>query len=125
MHVPVSIENHFRRPIQSFVPRRHSQIGKAAVCKTVYSRFKSGCRLHPLNPFKSRASGGIGRHDGLKIRCPQGHEGSSPSSPTKIAFKTKALKLFSYRWHGRRGMDARTASQPEYPLSESCSWPKS
>lgn len=24
---------------------RHSQIGKAAVCKTVYSRFKSGCRL--------------------------------------------------------------------------------
>lgn len=25
---------------------RHSQIGKAVVCKTMYSRFESGCRLH-------------------------------------------------------------------------------
>lgn len=31
----------------------------------------------------SRASGGIGRRSGLKIRGPQGHEGSSPSSPTE------------------------------------------
>ena len=28
------------------------------------------------------ASGGIGRHDGLKIRWAQALEGSSPSSPT-------------------------------------------
>ncbi len=70
------------RPIKSKRPRRHSQIGKAAVCKTVYSRFKSGCRLHSFKTPLSRASGGIGRHDGLKIRCPKGLEGSSPSSPT-------------------------------------------
>ena len=31
-----------------------------------------------------RESGGIGIHDGLKIRCPNGLEGSSPSSPTSI-----------------------------------------
>ena len=27
-------------------------------------------------------SDGIGSHNGLKIRCPSGREGSSPSSPT-------------------------------------------
>ena len=73
------------RPIKSNVPRRHSQIGKAAVCKTVYSRFKSGCRLHFFVSPVSGASGGTGRHDGLKIRCPKGLEGSSPSSPTTSA----------------------------------------
>ncbi len=74
------------RPIESNVPWRHSQIGKAAVCKTVYSRFKSGCRLHFFVSPVSGASGGTGRHDGLKIRCPKGLEGSSPSSPTMGAY---------------------------------------
>ena len=40
--------------IQSIALGRHSQIGKAAVCKTVYSRFKSGCRLHFLYPSFGR-----------------------------------------------------------------------
>lgn len=26
--------------------RRHGQVGKAMVCKTMYPRFESGCRLH-------------------------------------------------------------------------------
>ena len=42
------IESPSIRSIESSDPWRHSQIGKAAVCKTVYSRFKSGCRLHSL-----------------------------------------------------------------------------
>jgi hypothetical protein len=29
--------------------RRHGQVGKAMVCKTMYPRFESGCRLHFLN----------------------------------------------------------------------------
>ncbi len=32
---------------------RHSQVAKAAVCKTVILRFKSGCRLHFLNSVPS------------------------------------------------------------------------
>ncbi len=80
------------RPIKSNVPWRHSQIGKAAVCKTVYSRFKSGCRLHSFVSPVSRASGGIGRHDGLKIRCPKGLEGSSPSSPTTRTYDGSFLE---------------------------------
>ncbi len=32
---------------------------------------------------RSGPDGGIGRHDGLKIRCPQGREGSSPSPGTR------------------------------------------
>ncbi len=37
---------------------RHSQIGKAAVCKTVYSRFKSGCRLQLSSDFSCQESAG-------------------------------------------------------------------
>lgn len=39
---------------------RHSQIGKAAVCKTVYSRFESGCRLQlPLVPLSGVPAGAV------------------------------------------------------------------
>ena len=37
-----------------------------------------------LSTSVSWAGGGIGRRSGLKIRCPQGREGSSPSPPTII-----------------------------------------
>ena len=93
MSFAATIEYLPRRPIKSKEPWRHSQIGKAAVCKTVYSRFKSGCRLHFFVSPVSGASGGTGRHDGLKIRCPKGLEGSSPSSPT-----TSAHDAFFFEW---------------------------
>ncbi len=35
------------RNIRSLSERRHSQVAKAAVCKTVIHRFESGCRLQP------------------------------------------------------------------------------
>ncbi len=38
--------------------------GKAEACKAFIPRFESGCRLQ----YFSWASGGIGIHDGLKIR---------------------------------------------------------
>ena len=42
--VDVDGSNPFARSI-FFSERRHSQVAKAAVCKTVIPRFKSGCRL--------------------------------------------------------------------------------
>ena len=32
-------------PVSRSIKRRHSQVAKAAVCKTVLHRFESGCRL--------------------------------------------------------------------------------
>ena len=37
---------------RSRTKRRHSQVAKAAVCKTVIHRFESGCRLH-IREWKS------------------------------------------------------------------------
>ncbi len=42
--VDVDGSNPFARSILKSI-RRHSQVAKAAVCKTVIPRFKSGCRL--------------------------------------------------------------------------------
>ena len=42
--VDVDGSNPFARSILKPI-RRHSQVAKAAVCKTVIPRFKSGCRL--------------------------------------------------------------------------------
>ena len=36
-------------------PRRHSQVAKAAVCKTVIHRFESGCRLHEYQGLRQTA----------------------------------------------------------------------
>ena len=53
--VDVDGSNPFARSIRYI--RRHSQVAKAAVCKTVIHRFKSGCRLQIkgltdlVNPF--------------------------------------------------------------------------
>ena len=44
--VDVDGSNPFARSI--FYKRRHSQVAKAAVCKTVIPRFKSGCRLQGI-----------------------------------------------------------------------------
>ena len=33
------------KPEKEFILRRHSQVAKATVCKTVIPRFESGCRL--------------------------------------------------------------------------------
>ena len=41
--VDVDGSNPFARSMKC---RRHSQVAKAAVCKTVIHRFESGCRLH-------------------------------------------------------------------------------
>ena len=35
------------KKIRFLSERRHSQVAKAAVCKTVIHRFESGCRLQP------------------------------------------------------------------------------
>jgi hypothetical protein len=45
--VDVDGSNPFARSI-FLTERRHSQVAKAAVCKTVIPRFKSGCRLQTL-----------------------------------------------------------------------------
>jgi hypothetical protein len=39
--------------------------------------------------------GGIGRHNGLKIRCSYEREGSSPSSPTIIFLTTSENGLYN------------------------------
>ncbi len=40
-----------------------------------------------------RASGGMALHDGLKIRWPQGREGSTPSLPIKLIRAVGAVWL--------------------------------
>ena len=60
-----------------------------------------------------RRSGGTGRRAGLKIPCPQGHEGSSPSSgttPFPVAWCTTG--------GGRTGEDRRAISEPRTRLTK-------
>src|SRR5659263_236935 len=59
-----------------------------------------------------RRSGGTGRRAGLKIPCPQGHEGSTPSSGTKAIRRAgnKPLSaLYCLSWCRRRGENGRGA----------------
>ena len=81
--------------------RRHSQVVRQRPAKPLYSGSNPDAAsnsflspsLFPHGGFSAesrpshtdtspRASGGIGIHDGLKIRSPQGDAGSIPASPT-------------------------------------------
>ena len=54
-------------------------------CLVPHGGFSTEFR-HSHTETSLRASGGIGIHDGLKIRSPQGDAGSIPASPTNLSF---------------------------------------
>ena len=72
---------------------RHSQIGKAAVCKTVYSRFDSGCRLQLSPVFPCDAPAGTPVPFGAKNGC------TSTGRVVELAYTTdlKSVSLAGLR----------------------------
>jgi predicted nucleic acid-binding Zn ribbon protein len=68
-------------------PAKDPRCGSAR-CPPLRSRRRTPSRSHPGRDRRRTGcrSGGIGRRGGLKIRCPQGLEGSSPSFGTAAAF---------------------------------------
>jgi hypothetical protein len=95
---------------------------KGEVCKTSIQRFDPARRLHfPLRALTLLAcrSGGTGRRSGLKIRGPQGRQGSNPCSGTSAPHAPRRV--------GRQTKKRRAAYAARLPpvayLKERCqSW---
>ena len=70
--------------LYNFVSKAPWPRSQAAVCKTAQTgALPVGASILVYCCISTRASGGIGIRDGLKIRWQKCLEGSSPSSPTK------------------------------------------
>src|SRR5439155_5370206 len=66
-------------------PRRARPARARTARRQVSGLFRGYCKPEPAVQWPGRRSGGIGRRAGLKIRCPSGRVGSSPTFGISIA----------------------------------------